>query len=571
MKIFLTVLILFLNSCYAQTDDEENNSFEPQKIKPGTIKIDGIIKETEWGSASKITSFLELYSNNKPLFNTEAFVLYDSSFLYVAFKSFFKNKETLNLAHYPKDDERNLQGEWVAICLDGYADGLSALFFISNCDGGQIDGSLNMDGSPEMVFSNEWKSAAIVNDKFYVIEMAIPFRDIPFDTRKKDVEMAFKLVRFDAANGREYDYPEFDGNNYSHLSQFRKVRFSGIEKSRVKNLTGVDINALVEFKKSRANLFDIKTFEGRRIALGDASVIDYKIFQKKELPASTKPFEFVYNSNENEVTKIFESTGIEPLNRISDFDYFLERTLTTSFIVIKDDTVLFEKYYNGYSRESIVTSFSIAKSITSILVGMAIEDGFITGENEPITNHIPELLGRNERFGEITIRDLLTMSSGLRYEEGGEYRDDDITYGHYDLRYVAINETDIIESPGSRFLYNNYNPLLLGLILERAVGKPVTEYMHEKLWGPIGMNYDGSWSTDENGFEKMESGVNAHAIDFAKIGRLMLKLGNWNGEQIISSEWVNKSTQTFDTASHIIPITDFLTMAVDITATFGGE
>lgn len=542
-----------------------------KKIKPGTIKIDGIIKETEWGSASKITSFLELYSNNKPLFNTEAFVLYDSSFLYVAFKSFFKNKETLNLAHYPKDDERNLQGEWVAICLDGYADGLSALFFISNCDGGQIDGSLNMDGSPEMVFSNEWKSAAIVNDKFYVIEMAIPFRDIPFDTRKKDVEMAFKLVRFDAANGREYDYPEFDGNNYSHLSQFRKVRFSGIEKSRVKNLTGVDINALVEFKKSRANLFDIKTFEGRRIALGDASVIDYKIFQKKELPASTKPFEFVYNSNENEVTKIFESTGIEPLNRISDFDYFLERTLTTSFIVIKDDTVLFEKYYNGYSRESIVTSFSIAKSITSILVGMAIEDGFITGENEPITNHIPELLGRNERFGEITIRDLLTMSSGLRYEEGGEYRDDDITYGHYDLRYVAINETDIIESPGSRFLYNNYNPLLLGLILERAVGKPVTEYMHEKLWGPIGMNYDGSWSTDENGFEKMESGVNAHAIDFAKIGRLMLKLGNWNGEQIISSEWVNKSTQTFDTASHIIPITDFLTMAVDITATFGGE
>lgn len=100
-----------------------------KKIKPGTIKIDGIIKETEWGSASKITSFLELYSNNKPLFNTEAFVLYDSSFLYVAFKSFFKNKETLNLAHYPKDDERNLQGEWVAICLDGYADGLSALFF----------------------------------------------------------------------------------------------------------------------------------------------------------------------------------------------------------------------------------------------------------------------------------------------------------------------------------------------------------------------------------------------------------------------------------------------------------
>lgn len=470
---------------------------------------------------------------------------------------FFKNKETLNLAHYPKDDERNLQGEWVAICLDGYADGLSALFFISNCDGGQIDGSLNMDGSPEMVFSNEWKSAAIVNDKFYVIEMAIPFRDIPFDTRKKDVEMAFKLVRFDAANGREYDYPEFDGNNYSHLSQFRKVRFSGIEKSRVKNLTGVDINALVEFKKSRANLFDIKTFEGRRIALGDASVIDYKIFQKKELPASTKPFEFVYNSNENEVTKIFESTGIEPLNRISDFDYFLERTLTTSFIVIKDDTVLFEKYYNGYSRESIVTSFSIAKSITSILVGMAIEDGFITGENEPITNHIPELLGRNERFGEITIRDLLTMSSGLRYEEGGEYRDDDITYGHYDLRYVAINETDIIESPGSRFLYNNYNPLLLGLILERAVGKPVTEYMHEKLWGPIGMNYDGSWSTDENGFEKMESGVNAHAIDFAKIGRLMLKLGNWNGEQIISSEWVNKSTQTFDTASSHYPDNGF--------------
>jgi CubicO group peptidase (beta-lactamase class C family) len=194
-------------------------------------------------------------------------------------------------------------------------------------------------------------------------------------------------------------------------------------------------------------------------------------------------------------------------------------------------------------RDSIVTSFSVAKSFDSALIGIAIEEGYISSINDPITTYIPELLDRDVRFAKITIRDLLLMSSGLRYVERLPYGDDVRTYIHPDLRSQALYETEIITSPGSTFLYNNYNPLLLGIILERATGMPVTTFLQERLWTPLGMEFDGSWSLDseEHGFEKMESGLNARAIDFAKFGRLYLNLGWWEGVQIVPETWVWES------------------------------
>jgi CubicO group peptidase (beta-lactamase class C family) len=102
-----------------------------------------------------------------------------------------------------------------------------------------------------------------------------------------------------------------------------------------------------------------------------------------------------------------------------------------------------------------------------------------------------------------------------------------------------------VDSPGAKFVYNTFNPLILGMILERATGKSVTTYLQEKIWSPLGMEYDGSWSLDseETGFEKMESGINARAIDFAKFGRLYLNGGNWNGTQIVPADWVTITTK----------------------------
>jgi len=239
-------------------------------------------------------------------------------------------------------------------------------------------------------------------------------------------------------------------------------------------------------------------------------------------------------------------------NRSTDgsFENYLDSSGTTAFLVVHDDKLLYERYFNGYDERSLNTSFSMAKSFASTLVGIAVDKGFIKSVDKPITNFIPELLEKDKRFKSITIRNLLTMSSGIKYEEGSflpwsQEADDTKTYYSTDLRELALENCRIEGKPGEYFEYNNYNPLLVGLILERATGMSVSRYMEEKVWKPLGMEADGSWSLDstQSGFEKMESGVNARARDFARFGMLFAKEGNWRGKQLISRKWVEESTR----------------------------
>ena len=229
---------------------------------------------------------------------------------------------------------------------------------------------------------------------------------------------------------------------------------------------------------------------------------------------------------------------------------YLESSGTTAFLMVRDDKVLYERYFNGYNQRSLNTSFSMAKSFASALVGIAIDEGHIESVDEPITNYLPELLKKDERFEAITIRHLLTMSSGIKYEEGGnlpwsEEADDTKTYYSTDLRELALENCRIEGEPGEYFQYNNYNPLLVGMIIERATGMSVSRYLQQKLWKPMGMEANGSWSLDskKSGFEKMESGVNARARDFARFGMLFAEEGSWEGRQLISREWVEESTR----------------------------
>ena len=277
----------------------------------------------------------------------------------------------------------------------------------------------------------------------------------------------------------------------------------------------------------------------RLLRWGNADVYDYQKFPERPLPASTTPFHFMDQLDPAKVQALFAEH-----TTINDLDAFLEKTGTQTFLVIQDDALLYEKYFNNASQESIVTSFSIAKSFTSALIGIAIEEGYIHSVNDPITDYLPELNERDPAFASITIRDLLLMSSGIRYEEIPSVNADDAkTYYHPNLRELAFEETEIVGAPGDTFLYNNYHPLLLGLILERATGMSVTGYLAQTIWQPVGMAYDGSWSLDENDFEKMESGINGRALDFAKFGRLFLREGDWDGEQIIPDDWVQDSTR----------------------------
>lgn len=217
-------------------------------------------------------------------------------------------------------------------------------------------------------------------------------------------------------------------------------------------------------------------------------------------------------------------------------------TGTTSLLVIHEDEVAYEEYFNGYDADSINTSFSTVKSVVSLLVGMAIDDGFIQSEAQPISDFIPDLNGTE--FADITIRELLMMRSKIAYQEGGLWFGDNAkTYYYPDLRKLALQHMRIDKSYDVRFHYNNYHPLLLGIILERSTGVSVSEYFRTKIWEKIGAQNDASWSLDseESGFEKMESGLNFRAVDFAKIGSMLLRRGNWNGQSFISEEWLDRS------------------------------
>ena len=284
------------------------------------------------------------------------------------------------------------------------------------------------------------------------------------------------------------------------------------------------------------------TYVFRVLAWRESDAFDWQKFPEHRLEAAPSAFQFNEKPDERVATLFEELAGVD------DWEQFLEAHQTQSFLVIQDGTIVYENYFNGTQPDSIVTSFSVAKSFTSALVGIAIEEGYISSVNDPVTDYLPELADRDPRFANITVRHLLLMASGLEYKAmrfGLFNGDDPLTTYYPNQRQISLENTHIIDPPGAYFQYNKYHPQLLGMILERTTGTTVTHYMQEKIWTPLGMEFDGSWSIDSEAsdFEKMESGINARAIDFAKFGQLYLNNGRWEAAQIIPAEWVIESTQ----------------------------
>lgn len=282
---------------------------------------------------------------------------------------------------------------------------------------------------------------------------------------------------------------------------------------------------------------------GRFIYHNYANITDYKIFPARVLEAPQKPFLFPY-SDTPKIPQIISYN-----NQEVPFEKFIAENHSVAFLIIQNDTILYEKYFHEYNEHSTVASFSMAKSFTSMLIGIALDEGLIESIDEPITNYIPELAENG--FEQVTIKHLLQMTSGLDFNEA--YKN---PFGHVATFYYGINlrkaisKLKLARQPGEKFEYTSGQTQLLGLVLERALGnRSISDYFEEKIWKPIGMEYDGTWSIDRknNGLEKTFCCVNARARDFAKLGRLYLRKGNWDGEQIISEKWVEESTK-IDTA-----------------------
>jgi CubicO group peptidase (beta-lactamase class C family) len=273
-----------------------------------------------------------------------------------------------------------------------------------------------------------------------------------------------------------------------------------------------------------------KTYLFKAVAYNFADIDDYTIFSNNTVSTGL-PQPLAVSENLNKTRLPVE------------LDSLLRALETVSFLVLKDDRIIIEHYWDGYSDSSLSNSFSIAKSITGLLVGIAIKDGLIGSVNDPVGRYLPEF---NEgRRKELKIVDLLTMSSGSNWDES--YANPlsvttEIYYGSH------ANETaagvDIIKTPGSEHNYKSGDTQLLAMIIEKVTGKSLSTYASEKLWKPLGAEHPALWSVDKDrGNEKAYCCFNSNARDFARLGLMMLDSGRWKGNEIISRDYFEASVK----------------------------
>jgi CubicO group peptidase (beta-lactamase class C family) len=273
---------------------------------------------------------------------------------------------------------------------------------------------------------------------------------------------------------------------------------------------------------------------------GVPDVYDYKIFNNATLVAPQKHFEFKQIPNFTLPPADLWACGEKPGYKLAagyNPEQFLDESGTLALIVIRRDTVLYEYYANGHSRESVSTVFSITKSFLSTLVGMAIDEGKIKSVDQPVSDFIPAFAEGD--FAKINIGHLLQMTSGIKFGD----HDNIIKLGYL---YYTRNQERLVKhlkiqhEPGTNFSYSSMSSLLLGYCLQKATGERVSDYLQKKIWTPLGMENNGFLALDhESGMAKTYGGIAASAIDLAKLGRLFLNNGNWNGEQIVPTCWTS--------------------------------
>ncbi|NQX76250.1 serine hydrolase [Gilvibacter sp.] len=259
-----------------------------------------------------------------------------------------------------------------------------------------------------------------------------------------------------------------------------------------------------------------------------AFIDDHVYFENETIAKSDTPWEWPKHQDYNTVA------ATETLKQTN------EALGTVAFAIIKNDSLWYENYAEGYSASSQTNSFSMAKSITTALLGKAIKDGYIKSLDQPIGDFFDKY-----KDDKTTVGDLSSMASGLDWEESYKspfsvtaraYYDDDLA--------ETILAQEVVDTPGAGFRYLSGNTQLLGMIIQEATGKSLSEYLEISFWQPLGMQQDALWQIDdaENRLAKSYCCIASNALDFARFGRLFKNQGNWNGKQILDSAFVAKAT-----------------------------
>lgn len=274
-------------------------------------------------------------------------------------------------------------------------------------------------------------------------------------------------------------------------------------------------------------------YVGRYFYYNFADAKDYKKFPQVEVSPSPTPTLFPYG---NRNIKFPEN------EKYDSFEELLDKSKTVAFLVIKNDSIVYENYLNGYVDSSIVPSFSVAKSFVSALIGIAIDEGHINSINDPITHYLD--FKRHDELQNITIKDVLTMESGIKFQEIYYSPFADVAKYYYGLNTAKYLYNIKVKSSPGEFEYISVNTQILSEIIESATGQTFLSYFDEKLWQPLEPEFPATWNQDSKKHQNFKTFccLNARARDFAKLGLLYLHDGKWNNKQIVPKEWVKEST-----------------------------
>ncbi len=266
--------------------------------------------------------------------------------------------------------------------------------------------------------------------------------------------------------------------------------------------------------------YAVRAYRFRKFELDDLDK-----FKALTVKKSDKPFHFAYAQNKRNKLRAY-------------LDSNLANSDTYGFLVIQNDSILYEKYFDDLDTEDVYPSFSVAKSYVATLAQIALQEGYIKSFQEPVTNYLPVLSKADKRWTKVSVQNVLDMRTGVKSDETyNSPFSDVIRLGFTANLSSRLKKIEIGDNPGS-FEYKSVNTQLLAAVIEAATKQAIPEYLQKKIWQPLGMESDATWQTDRKGTARAFCCLNATLKDFAKLGRLYLNKGNWNGRQILSEDWV---------------------------------
>jgi len=275
-----------------------------------------------------------------------------------------------------------------------------------------------------------------------------------------------------------------------------------------------------------------------------------KIFRAGPLlKASASPYSF-----QNMTDKFSLPSTFKHLGKDVNLEEALEYYETDGLIVLKNNNLLYENYWHNNTKTSKHISWSVAKSFLSALIGIAVDQGLIDSIDDPVTKYLDDFKGTG--YEDVPIKDLLQMSSGIKFNEDyADYNSDINRFGRTisfgtpmrDFAKSLKNEKE----PGTYHHYVSIDTQMLAMVLQEVSGKSVTESLQEHIWNKIGMQDDAYYMVDDSGMEVALGGLNATLRDYAKFGLLYLNRGDWNGEQVVPADWVDASHVTDE--MHLVP------------------